>query len=606
MTTSFTYSTTSYLRIFKVVDNNWSLADYVKTRFKLNGLDLLNGTQYLVFNFTNKVVFNKDEKIRIEIINHTTNSPIYNNPGQNNIISYTSSNASHFFEPLTHNSQLKAGYGFTTSDSVNPELSSFNYSVFQHQTTIYVDNTIDEILKTDQQLDSNILYDKRLNKNDSSLYPLVVVNEHPLGQIYQPLNRKFQCVYFCDNQYHIFMEYVSSSSVYGGYVYLYTLADGTFVKRFIGSIGGTAGHNGWYYGIPVCTYNDKICIRFWSTYESNKRIIFRLYQISTGELLAESINYINQLEYYLDMSDNNVGALTRNPRTGHFIQFGRLLKNIFAEDGTVTQEIIGYGYYCFNEDLEFVRYDSETDTYITSDTLTEEFFTVLPSATRISDACIFRYEEVVKVLFVAIPQATNTTNGVFILGAHDELVDILSLPAPSGIENPYKNLGYIPCGGAPLTTYDKTPLTSKYLPIIVYGSPQPDTTSKPQRNITFCNGARMMVFAIQDTHEVAYQYLNITLNSTNYKGVQLDPVQCVMLLGNFKGSYLGFGNYPLLYDETFFYDYNGNSFPIGSWPGNSNRYRAMRTFGGYARSSHIVFTSVGDYTEPTGALRVKF
>jgi hypothetical protein len=79
-----------------------------------------------------------------------------------------------------------------------------------------------------------------------------------------------------------------------------------------------------------------------------------------------------------------------------------------------------------------------------------------------------------------------------------------------------------------------------------------------------------------------------------------------MLLGNFKGSYKGFGNYPLLYDNTFCYDYNGNSFPIGSWPGNSNRYRAMRTFGGYARSSHIVFASVGDYTEPTGALRVKF
>jgi hypothetical protein len=135
----------SCLRIFKVVDNVWVLADYATSSKKLTNQTYLNGYHYSVFNFTSNVTFNKDEKIRVELINYkSSTNEAYNNP------SYPGISTKGFYNVPTSNSKcLKAGYGFTTSDSVNPELSSFNYSVFQHQTTIYVDNTIDEILKTD-------------------------------------------------------------------------------------------------------------------------------------------------------------------------------------------------------------------------------------------------------------------------------------------------------------------------------------------------------------------------------------------------------------------------------------------------------------------------
>ena len=291
------------------------------------------------------------------------------------------------------------------------------------------------------------------------------------------------------------------------------------------------------------------------------------------------------------------GPVVPSRRTGHILVFGDYYMSVKNDAGEIVDKVIGNGYIVFDSDLNFVKWDETTESFVSSETFDMSYFHAVSGRPYNGAVAYWADTNAQYLSLVAIQQLTNATNGLYHVDPHDNLVPI------TFSSGPYADAGvdYLPLGGS-LLSVDSNALFSTYAPRLVMSDVESDKERGKAVVVKIFNGARMFYITMIKTDEepgCTFTYRsNQTITQTQFNGSRISDNKYLFLHGKWSGSYVETELF--LYRNGNIYSSDGKYVRSLTLPTSLAQISPQR--GMYARDYHLKFAPCGDYKASTGAV----
>ena len=418
----------------------------------------------------------------------------------------------------------------------------------------------------------------------------------PFASIYRRTNKGYDGRYFSDCKHHIFNDYDSA--------YIYD-ANGKYLGRITNTgVGMTVAHESLRSACLTTQIGDyRYGVFNGLAYNRNKMIISKFsrnadntdYQLVSSRVYAT--RGIEGAVFQGGWQHHYVGPVVPSRRTGHILVFGLYYGSAKNDEGSIVDQLIGYGYIVFDSDLNFVKWDDDTGAFVSSETFDMSYFHAVSSRATNGSTAYWADGNAQYLSLVAIQQATNATNGLYYVDPHDNLVPIIFSSGPyarAGID-------YLPLGGS-LLSVDSNALFSTYAPRLVMSGVESDAESGKAIVVKIFNGARMFYITMTKTDEApgcTFTFRrDYAITQTQFNGSRISDGNYLFLHGRYVSTYSETELF--IYRDGYIYSSNGKYVRSLTLPMALAQISPQR--GMYARGYHLQFAPCGGFTNPTGAV----